>query len=65
MGQVGADEDDIAGLEAFDVIADELGAAALVKEDQFHFDMVVPSVIDERVPVFANAKGMGRCAGDF
>jgi hypothetical protein len=65
MREVGADEDDIAGLEAFDVIADELGAAALVKEDQFHLDMVVPAVIDERIPVFPYAEGMGGSAGDF
>ena len=63
--KVGADENDIAGLEAFDVIADKLGAAPLMKEDQFHFDMVVPAVIDERVPVFPHAKGVGWDARDF
>ena len=65
MGKVGPDEDDIAGLEAFDVVAYKLGAAALMKEDQFHFGMVVPAVIDEWVAVFPHAKGMGGGAGDF
>ena len=65
VGEVRADEDDIAGLEAFDVVADELGAATLVKEDQFHFDMVVPTVVDERVPVFPHAEGLGGGARDF
>lgn len=65
MREVGADQDDIAGLKAFDVVADELGPAAVMKEDQFHFYMVMPAVIDERVPVFTDAEGMGGCAGDF
>src|SRR5579863_3648718 len=65
MREVGADKDDIAGLKAFDVVADELGPAAVMKEDQLHFDMVVPAVIDERVPVFPHAEGVGRDAGDL
>ena len=65
MGEVGTDEDDIAGLKAFDVVADELSTAALMKEDQFHFDMVVPAVVDERVPVFPYAERVGGGAGDF
>lgn len=65
VGEVGTDEDDIAGLEAFDVIADELGAAALMKKDQFHFYVVVPAVIDERVPVFTYTEGVGGGVGDF
>src|SRR5579863_2213488 len=65
MGEVRADEDDITGLKTFDVVADELSTAALMKEDQFHFDMVVPAVIDERVPVFPYAERVGGGAGDF
>ena len=65
MGEVGADQDDITGLETFDVVADELGPAALMEKDQFHFDMVVPAVIDEWVPVFPHAEGVRRGAGYF
>jgi hypothetical protein len=65
MREIGSYEDDIAGLKAFNVIADKLGAAALMKEDQFHFDMVVPAVIDKWVPVFPHAKGVGGGAGYF
>jgi len=63
--EVGSYEDDVAGMKAFDMVADELGAAALVKKDQFHFGMVVPAVIDKRVPVFADAEGVGGGFGDF
>jgi hypothetical protein len=41
------------------MVADELGAAALVENDQLHFGMIVPAVVDEWVPVFPYAKGMG------
>jgi len=56
MRKVRAYQDDIAGMKAFDVIADELGAAALVKEDQLHFGMIMPAVIDKGIPVFPDAK---------
>jgi len=63
--EVRPDQDDIPGLKSFDMVADELGPAALMKDDQFHFDMVMPAVIDERVPVFPHAERVGRGAGDF
>lgn len=57
--KVGSDQDDVAGLEAFDMIADELRAVAVVEDDELHFRVVVPAVIDERVPVLPDAEGMG------
>src|SRR6185437_8905467 len=60
MGEIATYQDDVAGLETFDVIADELGAAALVENDDLILSMGRPPVVDERVPVFAHAKGMGR-----
>ena len=60
VGEHAAHEDDIAGLKAFDVIAHELRAAALVENDQLHFRMVMPAVVDEGVPVFPYAKRLGR-----
>lgn len=56
MGKVRAYQDDIAGMKAFDVVADELGAAALVKDDQFHFGMIMPAIIDKGIPVFPDAE---------
>src|ERR1700722_19325164 len=53
-------QNDVAGLEPLDVISDELRAIALVEDDELHFRMVVPAVIDKRVPVLPYAKGMGR-----
>ena len=65
MRQIGADEDDIAGVEAFDMIAHELGAAALVKNDQLHFGMIMPAVINEWVPVFPDTERLSGSLGDF
>jgi hypothetical protein len=44
--QVGADQDDIPWMEAFDMVADELGASAAVKIDQLYFDVIVPAIVD-------------------
>ena len=63
--QVAAYEDDVAGLEAFDMVAHELGAAALVEDDELHLDMIVPAVVDEWIPVFPHAERLGRGPGDF
>jgi hypothetical protein len=65
MWQVGAYENDIAGLEAFDMIACELRAAALVKNDQLHFGMIMPAVVDMRVFILPHAKGVGGGPRDF
>ena len=63
--EVGADEDDITGLKPFDMIAYELRTAALMEKDQLQFGVVVPAIIDERVPVFPYAEGLRRSFGDF
>ncbi len=65
MGQIGADQDDVPGLETLDMIAHELGSATLVEIDQLHFRVIMPAVIDKGIPVFPDAEGMGRGLGDF
>jgi hypothetical protein len=65
MREVGSYENDVARMKAFDMVAHELSAAALVKKDQFHFGMVVPAVIDKGVPVFADAEGVSGSFGNF
>lgn len=65
MGEIGAHQDNIAGMKTLDMIAYELGTAALVEADQFHFGMIMPSIVDKRVPVLPDAKGMGGCFGDL
>jgi hypothetical protein len=65
MRKVRAYQDDITGMKAFDMIADELRAAALVKEDQFHFGMIVPAVIDKGIPVFPDTERVGGRFWDF
>ena len=65
VGQIRSNEDDIAGLKPFDMIAYELRAAAFVEEDQFHFRVIVPAVVDERVPVLSDAKGLRGSFWDF
>jgi hypothetical protein len=47
------------------MIADELGAAALMEKNQFDFDVVVPAIIDIAIPVFPHAKGMRGGLRDF
>jgi hypothetical protein len=42
------------------MIAYELGTAALMKNNELHLGVVVPAVVDERVPVFPYAEGMSR-----
>ena len=59
MWEVAAHKNDITGLEPLDVIADELRAVALVEDNELHFRVVVPAVIDKRVPVLPYAEGMG------
>lgn len=65
MGEVGSDQDDIAGMEALDMIPYELGAPALVEIDQFQLRMIMPAVVDKGVPVFPDAERVGRGLGNF
>src|ERR1700722_13415920 len=59
MREIAAHKNDVTGLEPLDVIADELRAVALVEDNELHFRVVVPAVIDKRVPVLPYAEGMG------
>ena len=65
MGQIGPDEDDVAGLKAFDMIAYKLCTAAFMEKDQFHFGMIMPAVINEWVPVFPDTERLSGSLGDF
>ena len=65
MRQIGTYQDDIPCLEPLDMISHELRAATFVEMDQLHFGVIVPSVVYERVPVFADAKGMRGCFWDL
>ena len=65
MGKIRAYENDVSGMETFDVIPHELCTATLVKIDEFDLGMIMPAIIDIGVPVFANAEGMSRGPGDF
>jgi len=56
MGQIGTEEYDIAGLEAFDMIADELGATAMVEVNQFDLGVVMPAIVYKRLPVFPDTE---------
>src|ERR1700722_4432828 len=59
MREIAAHKNDVTGLEPLDVIADELRAVALGEDNELHFRVVVPAVIDKRVPVLPYAEGMG------
>jgi len=59
------DEDDIAGLETFDMVAYKLRTTALVENDQLHFGMIMPAVVYERIPVLAYAEGVFRRFGNL
>jgi len=65
MGQIGTDEDDVSGLKAFDIIADELCTAAFMEKDQLHFGMIMPAVVDVWVPVFPDTERLSGSLGDF
>jgi hypothetical protein len=65
MGQIGPDEDDVAGLKAFDMIAYKLCTAAFMEKDQLYFGMIMPAVINEWVPVFPDTERLSRSFGDF
>lgn len=56
MRQIGTYQYNITGMESLDMIAYELCAAAMMKIDQLHFCMVMPAVIDKRIPVFPDAE---------
>jgi hypothetical protein len=56
MGQVGTYQDNIPGIEPGDMIANELCSASLMKIDELNFGMIVPAIIDVRVPVFTNTE---------
>src|SRR5580704_13079084 len=58
MRQVRADQDDVTGMKALDMVADELGAAAPVEDDQLRFGVIVPAVIDKGIPVVPDAERM-------
>lgn len=65
VGQVGAHQHDIARLESFDTIANELGSFSLFEMDQFDLGMVMPAVIDVRHQVPAYAERMAGACGNF
>lgn len=65
MRKIGSYENDVTGLKAFDVIPHELCAAALVKKYQLHLNMIVPSIVNEWIPVLTDAEGLGRSLWDF
>ncbi|WP_431209366.1 hypothetical protein ACQ86N_24700 [Puia sp. P3] len=48
VGEVGADQDDVAGHESFHAIADELASSSFFEVYQFHFGVKVPAVVDVR-----------------
>jgi hypothetical protein len=65
MGQIGANQDDVAGAKAFDVIAYELRAATLMEIDEFDLGVIMPAIVDIRIPVFPDAEGVGWCTGNL
>ncbi len=65
VGEIGPNQYDVAGLKAFDMVAHELCTTAFMEKNQLHFGVIVPAVVDKRVPVFPNAKRLGRSFGDF
>jgi len=65
VGEIGADQDDVARMKAFDMITYELCAAAFVEKYQFHFGMIMPTVVNEWVSVFPDAERLSRSLGDF
>lgn len=56
VGQIGTEEDNVPGLEAFDMIANELGTAAMVEIDQFDFGVIMPAIVYKRLPVFPDTE---------
>ena len=65
MRQIGPYQDDIPGIKAFNVIAYELRPAALMKIDKLYFRMIMPAVVDERIPVLPDAERMRSRLWDF
>ena len=58
MGKVGSDKHDVAGLEAFHIVTDELGAATFFEMDEFHFGVEMPFVVDIRYEIASNTEGV-------
>ena len=65
MRKVGTHQNDIAGMKTFDMIAVELGTAAMVEIDQFDFGVVMPAIVYKWIPVLPDAEGMSRRLWDF
>ena len=54
--KIGAHQDNIAGIKSLDMIAYELCAAALVKIDQLYFRVIMPAIVDIRIPVITDTE---------
>jgi len=65
MRQIGAYQDNIARIESLDMIPHELSATAFVKVNELDLGMIMPAIVDIRVPVFPYAERMRRSLGDF
>jgi len=65
MRQIGAYKDNIARIESLDVIPHELRTTAFVKINELDLGMIVPAIVDIRVPVFTYAERMRRSLGNF
>ena len=61
MWQTAAQQNQIAGFEAFDGPADVTQSRAFADPDQFHFRMVMPQEMKYRLLVLADHKGVSPC----
>jgi len=63
--EIGAYQDDVAGMKAFDIIAYKLSTAAFMKKYQFHFGMIMPAVVNEWVSVLPDTERLSWSLRDF
>jgi len=54
--KIGAHQDNIAGIKSLDMIAYELRAAAFVKINQLYFRVIMPAIVDIRIPVITDTE---------
>ena len=65
MRKIGTHQDDVAGIESLDMIAHELRTSALMEMDELYLGMIMPAIIDMRIPVFTDTERMCRGSGNF
>lgn len=65
MRQIGAYQDNITRIESLDMIPHELRTAAFVKINELDLGMIMPAIVDIRVPVFTYAERVRRSLGNF